>query len=52
LDSGGCVYRTVTSARYEFVMNDLTFELMRTGWPNTVAILALALLPIVALSIQ
>jgi hypothetical protein len=26
----------------------MTFELVRWGWPNTVAILALALLPTVA----
>lgn len=29
----------------------MTFELIRTGWPNTAAILALAIMPIVALAI-
>jgi hypothetical protein len=29
----------------------MTFELMRAGWPNTAAILALAIMPIVALTV-
>lgn len=28
----------------------MTFDLIRAGWPNTAAILALALMPIVALA--
>ena len=28
----------------------MTFDLVRIGWPNTVAILALAIMPIVALT--
>jgi hypothetical protein len=28
----------------------MTFELVRLGWPNTAAILALAVMPVVALS--
>ena len=28
----------------------MTFDLMRIGWPNTAAILALAIMPIVALT--
>jgi hypothetical protein len=28
----------------------MTFDLMRIGWPNTAAILALALMPVVALT--
>ena len=28
----------------------MTFELVRIGWPNTVAILALAIMPIMALT--
>ena len=28
----------------------MTFELVRIGWPNTAAVLALAVLPIVALA--
>ena len=28
----------------------MTFELVRIGWPNTAAILALALLPVVAMA--
>ena len=33
-------------------MNEVTFLLMRTGWPNTAAILLLAMLPVVALAAQ
>ena len=29
----------------------MTFELVRAGWPNTVVILALAIMPIVTLTI-
>lgn len=29
----------------------MTFDLVRMGWPNTAAILALAIMPIVALTI-
>jgi TRAP-type uncharacterized transport system fused permease subunit len=29
---------------------EMTFELVRLGWPNTAAILALAVMPVVALS--
>jgi hypothetical protein len=28
----------------------MTFELVRIGWPNTAAVLALALMPVVALT--
>ena len=28
----------------------MTFDLIRAGWPNTAAILALAMMPIVALA--
>ena len=30
----------------------MTFELVRIGWPNTAAILALALIPILALTVS
>jgi hypothetical protein len=29
----------------------MTFELVRIGWPNTAAVLALALMPVVALTV-
>jgi hypothetical protein len=56
-DFNGCRYGVVTQARYTCANEEtdpertqMTFDLVRIGWPNTAAILALAIMPVVALT--